>query len=464
VRQLVVAANRGPFTLAESEDGSVTAGPTAGGLAPSLAAALSAGGEEAVWVATARGELERRVAAAGGLETGDGSASLRFVDVGEAIYRAAYDVVANSTLWFLLHGLFDLSRRPLFDRRFREAWQSFREFNAAFAERICEESAQHARVLVNDYHLPLVGRLLAEKRPDLKTVHFTHTPFPTPAELGVLPRDVAQELLAGLAGFGACGFHTARWERAFAECAGAVLGGAPPAFNAPLGADRPRLEEVAGSPDCTDRLEQLRQRVADRLVIVRSDRIELSKNLLRGLLAFDALLEERADLRGRCCLVARAYSSREGLAEYLAYRSEFEHLAAVLNERWAARCGGEDPVILDIGDDFAGTVAALRHYDVLLVNPLRDGMNLVAKEGPLVNERDGVLVLSEEAGAYEELGGAALGVNPVDVTGTAAALGRALDMAADERARRAGELRRAAAAHSPADWLSAVLSAARQVS
>ncbi|MGH9297589.1 MAG: alpha,alpha-trehalose-phosphate synthase (UDP-forming), partial [Acidimicrobiales bacterium] len=401
---LIVASNRGPFSLEEAPDGSISTKPAGGGLAPSLAAAL-AGTDAPVWVAAAMTAVERRAAAEGLVETDLSGLSLRLVDIEPEVYQSAYDTVANATLWFLHHGLFDSPRRPVFDRRFREAWDRFRSYNMAFAEAICEEAAPSARVLVNDYHLPLVGKLLAEARPDLLTVHFTHTPFATPEELAMLPRDARRELIEGMAGFGACGFHTRSWEASFRRSATEVLGRPPVTFSAGLGADVARLTEVARSPECAGSLARLEDQIGDRKLLFRSDRVELSKNILRGFLAFDALLEERPEWRGRVCLVARAYASREGLPEYLAYRAEAEHLAAVVNDRWSFL---DEPVIVfDIDDDFASTVAALRRYDVLLVNPLRDGMNLVAKEGPALNERDGVLVLSEQAGAYAEMGAAA---------------------------------------------------------
>lgn len=460
---LVVASNRGPFALAEGADGTVSARPAGGGLAPSLAAALSASGEEACWVACAMSPVERRVAAEGALPTEQEGLSLALVDLPEEVYRSAYDVVANQTLWFCHHGLFDASRRPVFDDRWREAWEGFRAYNLAVAERICEEAPEGARVLVNDYHLCLAGKLIAERRGDLETVHFTHTPFAAPSELGLLPRDVRRELLEAMAGFGACGFHTERWRARFDESVALHGELAATTFAAPLGADPDRLAQVAASPACAAAAHDLEQVVGSRLVVARSDRVELSKNLLRGFLAFDALLEQRPAMAGRVVFVARAYSSREGLAEYLAYRSETEHLVARLNEKWAARTG-EPPIVLEVEDDFPASVALLQRYDVLLVNPIRDGMNLVAKEGPVLNRHDGLVVLSEEAGAFAELGEEALGIQPFDVTDTAAALARALEMPAGERRRRSAALARLGAAHRPAEWLSEVLSHARRPS
>ncbi len=459
---LVVASNRGPYTLAEGADGQVVVRPAGGGLAPSLASALSAGEKEALWVASAMSPIERRAAGEGRVETGEGKLGLHLVSIEEEAYRASYDVVANATLWFCFHGLFDAARRPLFDRRWWEAWEHFRRYNAAFTDEIAEAADDGAVVLVNDYHLPLVGRMLAEKRPDLRTVHFTHTPFAEPVELSVLPGAVRRELIEGMAGFGACGFHTRRWEEAFSRSSVATAGRVGPTFSCGLGADTERLAEVASSPECARAAAALDELVGDRTLIMRSDRVELSKNLLRGFHAFSALLEERPELRGRVCFLARAYASREGLAEYLAYRAEAEHLVAVLNERWAPLCGGEEPIIFQVDDDFPATVAAFRRYDVLLVNPVRDGMNLVAKEGPALNERHGLLVLSEGAGAHEEMAGAAISIQPFDVAETAAGLAAALDMEEGERRERSAGLAELAAACPPAEWLESLLAQARR--
>jgi trehalose 6-phosphate synthase len=199
-----------------------------------------------------------------------------------------------------------------------------------------------------------------------------------------------------------------------------------------------------------------------RSLVVRSDRVELSKNLIRGFLAFDEFLASSPRWRGRVVFLARVYASRESLPAYLAYRTEVENVVARVNQRW--RTPGYTPVVLDLEDDFAATVAALQRYELLVVNPVRDGLNLVAMEGPAINERDGALVLSREAGSYEELADLAIGVNPFDVTATAAALERGLSMSGEERRARAGEMRRRTRARTPAQWLHEVHRAARVAS
>jgi trehalose 6-phosphate synthase len=271
--------------------------------------------------------------------------------------------------------------------------------------------------------------------------------------MAVLPDEPASELLAGMAAHHACGFHSARWADRFAASCHDVLGPgtAPPTFVSPAAADGEGIRAVAASATCDAAVAELEAAVGDRLLLVRVDRIELSKNLLRGFHAFDDLLRTSPQWRGRVVFGAFVYPSREGLAEYLAYRQEVEGLIARINATWATP--GWTPILYDPTDDFPRSVAALRRYDVLLVNPVRDGLNLVAKEGALVNERDGVLALSRESGAWDELGGTALEVHPFDVAATADVLERALTMPAAERAAHAGALRALAAARTPADWL-----------
>ena len=197
-------------------------------------------------------------------------------------------------------------------------------------------------------------------------------------------------------------------------------------------------------------------------MIVRSDRLEPSKNIVRGMLAFEELLVAHPEWRGDVVHVALAYPSRQGLAEYLAYGADVEHTAERINHTHGT--ASWTPILLSVRDDWARSLAALSASDVLLVNPVRDGLNLVAKEGPLLNRVDGVLVLSSEAGASEELSVAgALGINPFDVSGTADALHAALTMPADERARRASSLRTAVLARSAANWWDDQVAAAATV-
>ena len=237
------------------------------------------------------------------------------------------------------------------------------------------------------------------------------------------------------------------------------LGLDPSTFVSPLAPDHVDIASVAESAACADEAAWLDEQIGERQLILRVDRIELSKNLLRGFQAFDDLLRTRPEWRGQVVFGALVYPSREGLVEYLAYRQEVEGVARLINERWGT--ADWTPILLDTSDNFARSVAALKRYDVLLVNPIRDGLNLVAKEGPILNTNDGVLALSREAGAWEELDAYALEVNPFDVAGTADVLATALTMPAAERAERAAALRKLVESRSPRDWFDEQLAAAR---
>jgi trehalose 6-phosphate synthase len=448
---LVIASNRGPMSFALDDDGRPVPSGSAGGLAAALYPLVESSG--ATWVACAMSEADRKAAAAGLMDELD--VPVVSVQPDPDVYRMAYDVVSNATLWNCHHHLFDLSRRPVLDHRFDEAFDAYRSFNAQFADAVGAAAAPGATVLVQDYHLCLLPSLLAARRPDLEVVHFSHTPFAEPGIWRVLPTAIGRELLAGLAGGRACGFHAPRWEGAFRACC-ADAGVAPPrTFVSPLSVAPEPLLARAGSPACVAAAARLDDLVGDRRLVVRTDRIEPSKNLLRGFWAFDELLRHRRDLRGGLVMVAHAYASRQSLPEYLAYGAEVEQAAARVNDTWGT--SEWTPVVLDIGDDSLRSLAALTRYDVLLVNPLRDGLNLVAKEGPVVNANDGVLALSREAGVFEELRAEAIEINPYDISGTAIALADALDLPVAERKRRAEALRLLATARPAAAWLDDLL-------
>jgi len=453
-RAAVIVSNRGPLSFRRADDGTLSARRGAGGLVSGIGPLVA--GTDTLWVAAAMSEGDRAAAEAGVVDAEDFRVRLLAVDA--ETYRLAYDVISNQVLWFLHHGLYDLPREPAFGAGLADAWQAYREVNRAFAEAVADVAPAGAAVLVQDYHLGLMGLTLAESRPDLAAVHFHHTPFATPTWLRVLPQHVAGEVVSGLAAHRACGFHSARWAADFASSCRDVQGLTPRTFVSPLPASADDVRDAAASPACATALAEIEASVGDRLVVARVDRIELSKNLLRGFQAFDLLLEQHAVWRERVVFLASVYPSRTGVPAYIEYQQDVEALVEEINERWATP--GWTPIVYDTRDDYPRSVAVLRRADALLVNPIRDGLNLVAKEGAIVNERDAVLCLSREAGVWDEVGEAALDVPPFDIAGTADALDRALRMPADERAARADRLRELSTARRPADWLADQIAAA----
>jgi trehalose 6-phosphate synthase len=375
------------------------------------------------------------------------------LDIDADVHADAYNGIANSMLWFVHHMLYQTPLEPVFDAEFRRQWASYEAYNRAFAEALAAEAARGAVAIVQDYHLTLVPGMLRELRPDLRIGHFSHTPWAPVDYFRMLPDDIAEQVLRGMLGADRLGFLTQRWADAFTACCDALVGGLGDTRIGVhgLGADADFLRRRSHEADVADRMAALREQIGEgRRTIVRVDRTELSKNIVRGLLAYRQLLEDHPEWRERVVHVAFAYPSRQDLAVYREYTAEVQRVATEINARYGTP--GWTPVVLHVKDDFARSLAAYRLADVALVNPIRDGMNLVAKEVPVVSDEGCVLVLSREAGAYEELGEDAVVVNPYDVVGTARALDAALTMPPGERAERTKRLAAAGTALPPAQW------------
>ncbi|MER5753030.1 trehalose-6-phosphate synthase [Streptomyces sp. NPDC002088] len=444
--EVLVASNRGPVSYEVREDGSLHARRGGGGLVSGLSAIGPDAG--ALWVCSALSEGDREA-----VRRGVGEAGVRMLDIPADVHADAYNGIANSVLWFIHHMLYQTPLEPVFDAEFRRQWASYETYNRAFAEALAEQASEGAAVLVQDYHLCLVPGLLRELRPDLRISHFSHTPWAPAEYFRMLPEDIAGQLLRGMLGADRLGFLTHRWAEAFTACCTRFadgLGETRVGVHG-LGADADFLRARSHQADVRERMAALRAEIgAGRRTIVRVDRTELSKNIVRGLLAYRQLLDDHPEWRERVVHVAFAYPSRQDLAVYRDYTAEVQRLAAEINSQY--RTADWTPVVLHVKDDFARSLAAYRLADVALVNPIRDGMNLVAKEVPVVSDEGCVLVLSREAGAYEELGEDAITVNPYDVVGTARALHEALVMPVHERAERTKRLAAAATALPPAQW------------
>jgi trehalose 6-phosphate synthase len=469
--ELVVASNRGPVQFDLDDDGNLVAARGAGGMVAALGPALAAHG--GTWVAAAISEGDRaaaRKSGRGGVRTitlPQGPVQLRSLLLDPRQYLAYYNRVANRTLWFLQHYLFDVPRHPRFNGSFRAAWTSFQEVNRAFAAACDEQADRGGEVFIQDYHLWLAPRILRERRGDLAIGHFTHCPWAEPGYFSMLPGMVAADLLEGLLGADLLGFLVPRWARNFLRCcaeagysvdrdAQTVRSGDGRLVHVrtyPLGVDGEDLRRRASQADVAVHRRWVRDILRGRSLIVRCDRMELSKNILRGLEGYELFLERNPRARGRVLHFALAYPSRRDLPEYQQYAADVKHAVEEINDRF--RTATWEPVRLELRDNFPRALAAMALADVLVVNPVWDGMNLVAKEGPSVNERDGVLVLSRNAGASDDLADGALLVNPFDTAELADAVAAALAMPAAERAERAERLRKGAAALPPRDWFTA---------
>jgi len=456
---LLLASNRGPLSF---HDGSPDPVRGAGG----LVSAVGGAARGALWICAALTDADRRAAKVTG---GSVAPGVLMLDVDPVTFDRAYNGVANATLWFVAHLLYDTASAPVFDSRSAREWQAYRAYDDAFAAALASSAAPGATVLVQDYHLSLVPRQLRDRRPDLRIGHFSHTPWAPPEYFCLLPDDIAREVLLGMLGADAVGFHSPRWADAFVRCCAQVLGARVTASSVthdgrttrvsvhPLGIDAGELRARAAEPDVQTRLPGLRELVGDRQLLLRIDRTELSKNIVRGLEAYRELLRTRPEWHRRVVHLALAYPSRHDLPVYREYTAAVQRVAREINEQYAV--GDWLPVHLEVRDDYPRSLAAYALADVLLVNPVRDGMNLVAKEGPVLSARGVSLVLSRHAGAADELGADAHLVNPFDVTQTAAALHEALSTPAGPRRERSTRLAAAATALPPTAWLQAQLAA-----
>ncbi len=446
-RPLVIVSNRAPvsFTVV---DGTPVARRGAGGLASGLGPLVR--DTDTLWLAAAMTDGDR-VVSERGVTDAEGH-RVRLLAFEPDTWKLHYDRVCNEALWFAHHGLFD----PVYEPRWPpgwvdEAWAAHRQVNEAFAEAVAADAAPDAVVLIQDYHLCLMAQPLRRTRPDLKLVHFSHTPFAPPAWLRMLPDVARQELIQGLGAHHAVGFHTGQWADDF-EASSLDAGVKPPTtFVSPLGPDPDDLAATVASPARLAADRRLAELVGDRQFIVRVDRIELSKNLLRGFDAYEAMLAAEPERHGKVVFGAFCYPSRQGVPDYDRYAEAVGARVETVNRRF----GTSDwtPIHYDPTDDYPRSVAALVRADVVVVNPVRDGLNLVAKEAMVVNERHAQLVLSPSAGAWAELGEHAWRADPFDVGQTATALASALDVDPAERRRRAEALREVSLARTPSDWL-----------
>ena len=452
-RKLIVVSNRGPISY-DREDGERRAKRGAGGLVTALAPLVSH--HDVTWIASAISDEDRAVAAAGTVDetARDGSSyRLRLVDHRPSAYDLYYNVIANPALWFVQHGLWELKHDPEHDLGC--AWdEGYVPVNRTFADAVVEELEQEpdAAVLFHDYHLYLAPALVRERRPNVALAHFTHIPWVGASEWSVLPKPIVRAIHEGLLACDVVGFHTQRWRRAFLDSCRS-LGLEPDERHVtahPISIDPVEFESLARSEAVLDRERRL-EAERPELLILRVDRTDPSKNVPRGLEGFRLLLERRPDLRGRVGMLALLDASRQDIPEYVEELRRIEEAAA------AVEAGFPGALTVRVADDFPASIAAYKQFDVLLVNAVMDGLNLVAKEAPIVNERAGVVALSVNAGSFEELQHWVVPVDPFDVSAIADSLELALALGEDERRSRQQAIRAHVGEHDLEAWIAAQL-------
>jgi trehalose 6-phosphate synthase len=474
-RKLIIVANRGPMSYARDASGTRVVKRGGGGLVTALRGLVSQ--HDVTWIGSAISDEDHVVASENnGLAVAerwrDGSPyRLRLVAHDVKAYDAYYNVVANPTLWFIHHYLWGLAYVPSLDQSFHDAWRDgYARVNESFAEAAADELQREpgATVFFHDYHLYLAPRLVRERCPDAALAHFIHIPWPEADYWTVLPRELRRAVFDGILANDVVGLHTNRWRHNFLRSCADVLGAEVDESEStvvhrghrtlvtarPISID-PREFDALSEDDAV--LEQERLLAADRpeLLVLRVDRTDLSKNILRGFTAFGLLLDLHPELRGRVGMLALLDPSRQDVPEYAEYLAAINTEAREINARF--RTGNWLPIDLQVADNFARSVAAYKQYDALLVNAAFDGLNLVSKEAPLVNTRDGAVLLSENAGSYEELREWVECVSPFDLYGQAEALYRALTMPLEERRRRSEAIKTHVRENDLSAWVAALL-------
>jgi trehalose 6-phosphate synthase len=470
-QRLVIVSNRGPAHFEREFGGERTVQRGGGGLVTALSGLVAHRG--ALWIASAMTDEDVAVA-----READGqpvevtldevSYEVLMVESDPEAYDRFYNVIANPLQWFVQHYLRDLSNAPDIRSNELEAWDSgYTVVNDDIARAVLAtiEGEDEPLVMFHDYHVYTAPAVVRAERPDAFLQHFVHIPWSQPDSWRILPARWREEIYRGLLANDIIGFHTTAYCRNFLHCCrelmeletdyqrGCVIhDGRETWVRAyPLGIDAKRLDRAAESEEVREAEREILRRRRDHLII-RVDRADLSKNVLRGFTAFDTFLTEHPEFRERVTFIAHLQPSRQDVPEYAEYLERIEALVAVVNHRH----GTTDwmPIDLRIYENFPEAVARYKHFDLLMVNSIFDGMNLVAKEAPAVNTRDGVVMLSENTGSHEELGDCTLTVNPFDIQEQADTIYRALTMDAEERRLRATRLREIVRERDPGVWIS----------
>jgi trehalose 6-phosphate synthase len=473
---LIVVSNRGPVTYGRS-DGERTARRGGGGLVTALRSLVLH--HDVTWIASAMSEEDRVVSHENDGEAFEETARdgtsfrLRLVAHDEHAYDWYYNVVANPMLWFLQHHLWGLASEPVIDHGFHHAWsQGYVAVNRSFADAVVDELDRDPRAAVffHDYHLYVAPRMVRDARPETRLVHFVHIPWPGTDSWSVLPIEIRRAIHDGVLANDVAGFHTRRWRRNFMRVAEDTVGAVPDwardvlgydgrrvvVTAAPISVDAAEFDDLARSEAVLEAGEKLARQRPEKLIL-RVDRTDPSKNIVRGFRALELYLDAHPEMHGRVGLLALLDPSRQEIPEYAEYVGAIQRESRRVNDRFQR--DGWMPIDLNMSDNFPQAVAAYKDFDVLLVNAIFDGLNLIAKEAPLVNECDGVLILSENAGAHEELGDWALSVNPFDVAGQAEAIHQALEMPKEERRERLTAIRSWVREHDLAAWIELQLQA-----
>ena len=458
-RRLILVSNRGPVEYHLSPEGKLQPRRGSGGVVTALSTLTNY--VDFTWVANAMGEGDRSVhqqAEEGRIKSPlpGQNLYLRYVVTPRRVYHKFYNIFCNPLLWFLQHYMWSSPYTPNVDESVYDAWETgYIPVNRAFADAVVDE-ARHSvlppYVMLHDYHLYLAPGMVREALPEAIIQHFLHIPWPDPSYWQMIPAFMRSAICESLCASDIVGLQTARDVRSFLQSCEMFLNqatvdhtkrtvnlnGRETAIRCyPISIDVEELKGIANSPRALEYERKLRPLLGEK-TIVRVDRVEPSKNIVRGFRAYRLLLERNQDFIGKVKFLAFLVPSRTHIRQYQRYLQEVDAMVLEINQTF----GTEDwqPITVFYENNYTQAMAAMKLYDVLLVNSIIDGMNLVAKEGPVVNTQGGMVILSETAGAYAQLHEGVLAVAPADVEGTAQAMYQAINASVEEREMRSNLL------------------------
>ena len=458
-RPLILVSNRGPVEHQMTSDGRPEARRGSGSVVTAFNSLVQK--FEFTWVASAMSEGDRVVS-----ENGQGlhiksplpghQINLRYVVTPRRVYHKYYNILCNPLLWFLQHYMWNPPYNPNVDAAVHDAWESgYIPVNQAFANAVIAEAQaleQAPIVIGHDYHLYLMPEFVRQGVPEAVIQHFVHIPWPTPQYWHMIPDYIIRRICESLCATDLLGFQTIGDVRCFLDTVEEFVpdvivdrtshtvarnGRTTSVKVYPISINVEEVQRIANTPRALDYENRLSADTGD-VTIVRIDRAEPNKNIVRGFRAYELMLTRYPELKGKVKFLAFLVPSRTHIRQYQRYMDEIQQVIQQINNNH----GTDDwqPIVPFIENNYTQAIAGMKLYDVLLVNTIIEGMNLVAKEGPVVNNRYGVLVLSHSSGVYHQLADGAISVSPTDIEGTMEALHQAITMSAEDRKDRAARM------------------------
>ncbi|HOI71978.1 MAG TPA: trehalose-6-phosphate synthase [Methanobacterium sp.] len=470
-KNLIVVSNRGPVEFIK-ENGKTKMKRGAGGLVSTLLPLMEA--LNGAWIASA-------------MTPGDVEVAKRFPDnrvpitddkplfwvpfvvVEPEPYESYYSIISNPLLWFVQHYMWNSPYTPDIDDQIHQAWKNgYKYMNQQFAEKVCAESKinnKEPMIMLQDYHLYLCPLYIRKKMKNTFLSQFIHVPWPQSEYFSILPQYMRKEIIDGLLSNNLLGFHIPRYVNNFIQTCEEYVdevdydngivwhnGQATHVKSYPISVDYNGIKELASSKEVSKKEKLIKKIKGDYFLFYRTDRADLSKNIIRGFKAYELFLHKYPQYHGKVKFLTTGKPTRQQIREYHDYYYDIVDIIEEINIKY----GTDDwkPIEFLFKADYNLVVAAFKNYDCMIVNPIADGMNIVPKEASAVNLSKGVIILSEKAGCFEELKDNVLAVNPYDISQTAEAYKNAVTMGDKERENRFDNLQKIVGQRTVYHWIS----------